>query len=115
MGRGGETPPPTWKIPPPVPPPSPGPNPGPLPDPTPPPEPDPMPEPDPVPFEGNTAPDMGSPRFGMLFVASLTCGGITIVGSTGSFGFSLRKTTTGGVICSIENLGSLPLVACSTS
>src|ERR1700680_5190844 len=104
MGRGGEPPPPTWKIPPPVPPPSPGPNPGPLPDPTPPPPPEPIPPPTPVPFDGRTAPDIGSPRFGMLFMANLTCGGMTTVGSTGNFGFSLRTTTTGGVICSMGNL-----------
>src|ERR1039458_6161844 len=102
-------------MPPPVPPPSPGPKPGPLPDPTPPPLPEPIPLPEPVPFDGSTACAMGSPRFGMLFEASCTCGGITIVGSTASLGCSLRKTTTGGVICCIENLGNLPQLACKTS
>src|ERR1700730_15793573 len=102
-------------MPPPVPPPSPGPNPAPLPEPTPPPLPDPIPPPDPVPFDGRMACAIGSPRFGILFEASCTCGGITIVGSTASLGCSLRTTTTGGVICVIENFGSLPRVACSTS
>src|SRR5512142_3185857 len=102
-------------MPPPVPPPSPGPKPGPLPDPTPPPPPEPMPPPDPVPFEGNTPCAVGSPRFGILLDANCTCGGMTTVGSTASLGCSLRTTTTGGVICCIENFGNFPRVACNTS
>ena len=76
-----------------------------------------MPPPDPVPFESGPfgIAAIGSPRFGMLFIASLICGGTTTAGSTGSLGFSLRTTTMGGVICSMANLGNLPLVAASLS
>src|SRR5439155_23216550 len=108
IARGAETPPPTWKTPPPMPPPLPGPTPGPSPEPTPPPDPDPIPPPEPVPFE--TGPfgiaAGGSPRLGMLVIASLICGGTTTVGSIGSLGLSFRTTTMGGVNCSMANFGS---------
>src|SRR5581483_10015047 len=82
----------------------------------PPPLPEPIPPPEPVPFDGGPETlDMGSPRLGIFTVGNFTCGGITTVGSTGSFGASLRTTTAGGVICSIESLGSLPLGACNLS
>jgi len=57
-------------------------------EPTPPPEPEPMPPPEPVPFEGGPEgmADMGSPRLGRLFIASLICGGITTVGSAVNLG-----------------------------
>src|ERR1700751_2878891 len=115
---GAETPPPTRNTPPPMPPPRPGPTPGPSPDPTPPPEPDPIPPPDPVPFESGPfgiAAAEGSPRFGMLFIASLIWRGTTTVGSIGSLGASLRTTTIGGVNCSIANFGKRPLEAASLS
>src|SRR5436305_15228781 len=96
--------------PPPMPPPWPSPTPGPAPTPIPPPLPEPMPPPDPVPFEGG--PEgmgaVGLPRFGM-FDASLTWGGTTTVGATASFGWSLRTTIAGGVICSMDWLGIYPL------
>src|SRR6476469_9204660 len=114
--RGAETPPPTRNTPPPIPPPRPGPTPGPVPEPTPPPEPEPIPPPDPVPFDigplGMAA--LGSPKFGRL-AEILICGGTTTVGSTGNFGAGLRFTTTGGVNCSLANLGSLPWGAFSLS
>src|SRR5207253_10766400 len=113
IARGAETPPPTRNTPPPMPPPRPGPTPGPSPLPTPPPLPDPIPPPEPVPFEGGPEGrcDIGSPRFGRLFDASLICGGTTTVGSTASFGWSLRTTIAGGVICSMASFGSLPFGA----
>src|SRR5580704_8384125 len=108
MTRGSETPLPTRKTPPPIPASSPGPTPRPLPEPTPPPDPDPMPLPDPVPFDGITALDFGSPRFGILFMAvTLISGGTMTVGSTASLGFILRMTADGGASCGFsENLGS---------
>src|SRR5579862_4265363 len=108
MTRGAVTPRPGRKYPPPMPPPIPGPTPAPVPEPTPPPEPEPMPLPDPVPFEGITAEDFGSPRLGMLFIATLISGGTITVGSTASFGFIYRITAAGGVICCMENLGNRP-------
>src|SRR5579871_2394024 len=99
-----------------MPPPQPGPTPGPRPEPTPPPEPEPIPPPEPVPLEGGPAMfDMGSPRFGRLFEAKCTCGGITTVGSIASFGWSFLTTTMGGVNCSMAVLGNLPLLACNLS
>src|ERR1700722_4886123 len=117
MTRGALTPPPTWKNPPPTPPPRPSPTPGPVPTPTPPPEPDPIPPPEPVPFEGGPEGrcDIGSPRFGKLLEAIFTCGGMTTVGSAVSLGLSLRTTTMGGVICSIDCLGNFPLGAWNLS
>src|SRR5271156_3618152 len=98
-----------------MPPPNPGPTPAPVPEPTPPPEPEPMPLPDPVPFDGIIADDFGSPRFGILFIATLISGGTMTVGSTANLGFRFRITAAGGVICCIENLGKRPFDACSTS
>ena len=46
----------------------------PFPEPTPPPSPEPIPLPPPVPFDGMTAVDFGSPRFGMLFIGYLDIG-----------------------------------------
>src|ERR1700687_3500972 len=104
MTRGALTSPPTPTPPPPTPPPRPSPTPGPVPTPTPPPEPDPIPPPEPVPFDGGPEGrcDIGSPKLGKLLEASLTCGGMTTVGSAVSLGFSLRTSTIGGVICSID-------------
>src|SRR6202158_6360910 len=117
MTRGALTSPPTPTPPPPTPPPRPSPTPGPVPTPTPPPEPDPIPPPEPVPFDGGPEGrcDIGSPKLGKLLEASLTCGGMTTVGSAVSLGFSLRTTTIGGVICSIDCLGNLPLGAWNLS
>ena len=115
MGRGGVTPRPGRKTPPPMPPPSPGPTPGPVPEPTPPPFPEPIPLPEPVPLEGMMAEDLGSPRLGRLFIATLISGGTTTVGSTASLGLKFRMTAVGGVICCMENFGRRPLDACSTS
>src|SRR5580704_13486803 len=117
MACGALTPPPTRNTPPPTPPPRPSPTPGPVPTPTPPPEPAPIPPPEPVPFEGGPegSRDIGSPRFGRLFEASFTCGGTTTVGSAVSLGLSFRTTTIGGVICSIDCLGNLPLGAWNLS
>src|SRR5262249_56782793 len=109
-GLGAEPPPPPRNTPPPVPPPRPSPPPGPVPTPTPPPLPDPIPPPEPVPFDGGPDGrcDIGSPRFGMLFIAILTWGGTATAGSTCSLGCSLRTTTAGGASGCISNLGSLP-------
>src|SRR5579862_6812822 len=100
-----------------MPPPCPGPTPGPSPEPTPPPLPDPIPPPEPVPFDGGPEGrcDIGSPKFGRLFIARCTCGGTTIVGSAVSLGWSLRTTIIGGTICCIASFGSLPFGACSLS
>src|SRR5206468_6493807 len=109
MAFGALTPPPTRNTPPPIPPPRPSPTPGPVPTPMPPPDPEPMPEPEPAPLEGGPEgiAAVGLPRFG-AFIANFTCGGITTVGSTASFGWSLRTTIAGGVICCIDGLGIFP-------
>jgi len=110
------TPPPTRYAPPPIPPPHPGPTPGPRPEPTPPPLPEPIPPPEPVPLEGGpTSEDNGSPSEAVCGSGKWISGGTTTVGSTGSLGFSLRITTTGGASCSRENRGRIPLEACSLS
>ncbi len=106
--RGGVTPMPGRKTPPPMPPPLAGAYATAVAGPTPPPEPEPMPLPDPVPFDGITAVDFGSPRFGMLFMATLISGGTITVGSTANLGFGFRITAAGGVICCIENFGKRP-------
>src|ERR1700731_1039863 len=98
-----------------MPPPEPGPTPAPVPGPTPVPLPEPMPAQHPVPFEGMTAEDFGSPRFGILFIATLISGGTNTVDSTANFGFMFRTITVGGVICCIENLGRRPCEAFITS
>src|SRR6266852_2164108 len=109
MTRGGVTPLPMRKAPPPAFPPSPGPTPGPVPGPTPVPLPSPIPAQQPFPFDGITAEDLGSPRFGIVILAASLRSGCTItVGSTGNFGAGFRITASGGVICCIENLGNRP-------
>src|ERR1700688_378104 len=108
MGRGAEIPRPTRKTPPPMPPPEPGPTPAPDPGPTPVPLPEPIPPQQPVPLEGMIADDFGSPRFGMLFIATLISGGTITVGSTASFGLKFRITAVGAAICCMANLGKRP-------
>src|SRR5258708_36439619 len=106
MTRGGVAALPMRKTPPPIPASAHGPTPRPSPGPTPPPEPEPMPLSEPVPFDGITAPDFGSPMFGMLFMAILISGGTITVGSTGNLGFMLRITALGGANCGLrENFG----------
>src|SRR6202012_616112 len=71
--------------------------------------------PEPVPFDnGPVILVRGSPRLGMLLFGSAMLGGILIVGSTASLGCSFTASI-GGVIGVSENLGSLPLGACTSS
>src|SRR2546429_6556911 len=93
--------------------PSPGPTPRPLPLPTPPQHDSPTPEPYPVPLEGTVSTLLRTPICPCCGI--LTCGGTITVCSTASFGFSLRITTVGGVICCMLNFGGTPWLACSLS
>src|SRR5579864_4223384 len=111
MTRGGATPPPTWKMPPPVPPPSPGPKPPPLPEPTPPPLPEPMPPPDPGPLDAPPNFDNGSPQLSAFMFGRLTSGGAMMLGSIVSLGFGLLITAIGGVNWRNEAFGNFPLLA----
>src|SRR5580658_10907991 len=114
MTRGGVTPLPIRNVLLPVPASSPGPTPRPCPGPTPPSEPEPIPPSAPGPFDGITAEDFGSPRFGRLgFMASLLSGGTITVGSTANLGVGFRRTAAGGAICRIEDFGKRPTEACS--
>src|ERR1039458_4355767 len=73
-----------------------------------------MPAPEPVPSDGGAegmAAADGMPKFGILFSARRTCGGITTVGSAVSLGCWFRRIIEGGVICCIANFGNLPLGA----
>src|ERR1700743_2369124 len=81
----------------------------------PPPSPEPRPAPEPVPFDnGPVILVRGSPRFGRLLFGRARLGGILMVASTASLGCSFTASI-GGVIGVSENLGSLPLGACTSS